>query len=281
MAEVSLKTPITVEEIVEEELYGVLLKSRIEPAALKAEAIKRKLRAAEDFYESDLETKFSPTRVFSGAFDRQNATTQEGKLGLPNDFDRIKDLEHPALDYEPWLWNGYQWGPLTLPFKPLRDISQVVLAYPATTPVFRIPKHWIKPDLRYGSLMLVPATAEASAFPLNRFVGRLIGGGLSIPRALYVDYTCGFTHAELLAHHENLLDGIRKRTLLMLGGIMSTTLTGGQTGGSLSMDGLSRSRSFGGKFGAYSAAIELAIEQEKEVRESWKRQNKGVPMVWT
>ncbi len=277
-----LKTPITVEEIQAEELYGVVVEARGEPGPLDAKAIKRKLRAAEDFYERRLAIRFKPTRVFSDIHARETFPSGNG-IGLPVPaFDPLNDIEEPAYDYDPGNWNEQRWGETRLNYAPVVEISQWVYAYPGTIPTFKMPPSWIKGDYQYGRLKIVPSSGQAIALRFNGFVASVATGGRGIPMSIFIDYVTGFaaTHEEakevLLAHHEDLLEGVRLRTLLMLGGILVNTRSGGTTGGSLGLDGMSRSRNFGGKFGAYSGMIELAIDREKEILRNWRGSHKGV-----
>jgi len=280
-AQAPLKTPITVEELASEELYGVLLKAAGETAALSGEALKRNLRAAEDFYERDLGIRFKDTRVFSGIFERQNAATQAAKLDLPGNYNPDDDLEQPALDYDPQMLRGGEWGPLTLYYRPARTISQVVFCYPGTDPVFKVPLHWIKPNLLHGQFRIVPGPGQAVITArFGSFFLSVAGGGQYLPQSIYVDYAIGFTAAELIARHADLLKGIRLRAIFTIFGIAGNALTGGSTGGGLSLDGLSHSRSFGGEFGPYSGPIKLFKAEEGEIRATWKRNVQGVPMAW-
>lgn len=276
-----LKSPITVEEIQSEELYGVVAQARGEAAPLDAIAIRRKLRAAEDFYENDLGIRFKPTRVFSDIHARANFPIGSG-IEVPGDYDPVTDIEEPAYDYDPGNWNELRWGETKLNYAPVIEITQWVYAYPGTSPTFRMPVTWIKGDYKFGRFKVVPAEGQAIALRFNGFVASVATGSRGIPMSIFIDYRTGFGRTDeeaknvLLNQHAELLEGVRLRTLMQLGGILINTRAGGMTGGSLGLDGMSRSRNFGGKYGAYSGMIELALAREGEIRRHWKRQNRGV-----
>ncbi len=279
----TLKSPITVEEILSEELYGVVAHARGEAAPLDAKAIERKLRSAEDFYERDLGIRLKPTRVFSDVQARKHFPSGAGlhfsEIDPP--FDPVADIEEPAYDYDP---GSRPWGETTLRYAPVVEIHRWVFAYPGTVPTFVVPPSWIKGDYKYGRFNLVPSSGTSVAFQFTGVAAAVATGHRAIPRSIFIDYTTGFgadvtqAHGVLQAHHEDLLEGIRLRTLLLLGGIIINTRSGGATGGSLGLDGMSRSRNFGGKFGAYSGMLELALEREGEIRRDWKRQERGVAL---
>ncbi len=279
-----LKSPITAEEIQSEELYGVVMQARGEAAPLDSKAIVRKLRAAEDFYESELGIRLRPTRVFSDIHARRHFPVGHGLRADDIDppFDPVEDLEEPAYDYDPGNWNEQRWGETRLNYAPVVEITRWVYAYPGTNPTFSLPLTWIKGDYKFGRFKIIPGEGQAIALRFNGFIASVATGSRGIPMSIFIDYVTGFgaTKSEsdryLLAYHEDLLEGLRLRTLLTLGGIMINTRSGGVSGGSLGLDGMSHSRNFGGKYGAYSGMLELAIAREGEIRRSFKRQNRGV-----
>jgi len=281
-AQFTLKTPIKVEEIKENELYGVLLKATGEPDAFDDGNITAELAAAEDFYERELQIRFRPTRVFSDVWGRQNgAFPSQSLLLLPDDYDPINDIDEPAYNYDQDFWDYGRWGELNLNWRPLRDVSQLVFAFPGTMPLYSPPRHWMRLDRKFGKLQLVPSSGQAIMAVFNQFLLSRVSGTRGLPQSIFIDYEVGFTPEELCAHHKDLLKALRLRTILSLGGVLTTIASPkGATSASLGMDGLSRSQSFGGKYGAYSGKIELAKEQEAQIFESWKRREKGVPLAF-
>lgn len=271
------KTGITAAEIKDHVLYGVLLKATGESAPLPDQAIENKIRAAEDYVARQLRIFWAPTRVFSDAERRASAPPP---LALPVDYDPNRDWSEPAYDYATDFWGYDRWGALKLRRYPVRSVSQIVFAYPQSTPVYKVPDSWIAVDRRYGLVRLVPG-AQATVYA--SFVGwfmNAILGGRGLPQSIYVDYTVGFTPEEVARDHADLLELVRIRTFILLAGSLSIVLTGGMASESLSVDGLSRSVSAGGKYGPYSGVVELLEQRERELLRTWEAAHKGIPMVF-
>lgn len=273
------KTGILVEELKSHELYGILIKASGESRPLPDEKILEDLYAAEDFYERDLQMRLSPTRVFSDVRGRNLFQDQSMHV---DDFDELVDIEEPAYDYEPNAWKGDRWAEFRLSFRPVREINRLVLTAPGAIKVHDVPLNWIALDKRYGILQIRPAEGPAV---LLTFTGSLLGlyaAGRALPQSIYVDYVTGYTPALLAAHHRDLLRGIRLKALLStmqsVAGLAAPA--GGAQSNSLSLDGLSRSKSFGGKWGPYSGAIEMALSEEAALRQGWKDKERGVPIAF-
>jgi len=270
MPETPGKTPITVDELMEEELYGLVLKARGEAAPLSPEAVARRLRAAEDFYEHSCHVFFGERRVKSNP----------GGRGIPAD---QYDVEEPAYDYPADFFHEGQWGYLTLNHRPVVSIDQFLISYPGvpSTSGFKIPVPWLQPDKQFGRVQIVPTTGETVTLAFTSWLLNTLGYGTGIPRVIFVDYTAGLSHAKLLRDHQDLLEGVRLRTFLTLMGIVSSIRTGGLGSQSLSQDGQSRTQSFGqGKWGPYSGPIELAMAREQEIRDSWRDTQQSVPIFF-
>lgn len=271
------KTGITVASIKASELYGVLGQAVGEAAPLSEETILQKLYAAEDFYERDLTLRWTPTRVFSTP---QTRAAHPEPLLRVTDFDPIADLGEAAYDYPRGHWEYERHGFLKLRQRPIRAITQVVFTWAGAHRLWAVPPEWIQSDARAGTINIVPTSGpEFAAVAFNSFLLMRLGSGFGLPHSIVVDYTVGFTPEELDWQHQDLLNGVRLRALLMLGGIVSTIASGGGMSQSLGLDGLSHARGFGGKYGAYSGAITLALEQEQEIRETWRAKERGVPMA--
>lgn len=271
------KTGITVESIKASELYGVVGQAPGEAQPLSDLTILQKLYAAEDFYERDLVLRWNPTRVFSTPQTR--AAHPDPTLRVP-DFNALQDLAEPAYDYPQDHWAYERHGYLKLRNRPIRSIERVVFTWAGAFPIWTVPAEWIQWDARAGSLNVVPTSGpNFTAMHFNAFLLQLLGGNRGLPHAIVVDYTVGFTPEELDWAHQDLLNGVRLLTLLLLGGIVSTIASGGGMSQALSIDGLSHSRGYGGKYGAYSGAMQLAIEQERQIRDSWRAKERGLAMA--
>lgn len=272
------KTGTLVEEIKDDFLYGILLKASGEPHPVSDGKILDDLYAAEDFYERDLQLRFRPTRVFS---DVQGRNTYPDPLMHVNDFDELEDIEEPAYDYERGMWTDARWAMIQLSWRPVREVTRVVLTAPGSFRVYEVPQNWLAVDRRYGTLQIRPASGPAVLVAFTGQLLGLIGAGRSIPQSIFVDYVTGFTPEILAAHHRDLLRGVRLRAVLStLQSVAGFATPAGAQSGSLSLDGLSRSRSYGGKWGAYSGAIELALQEEAGIREAWRSKERGVPITF-
>lgn len=261
----SFKTPLTVEAIRDSELYPILLKIGGQPEPLSESVIAQKLRAAEDFYERALEVRFSESRVVS----------DPGGRGLAAD---TYDVEIPAFNFPECHTFGYT----ELPYRPIRAVTQAFFAYPgapAIQPGFVVPNPWIRLDRRFGKLYFVPAGALAlNAAKMSGLIMSAIAYGQRIPMCFFVDYTCGFTSAELRHDHNDLLEAIRLRAALLILGIASAIRNRGLGSQSLSEDGLSQSQSFiTQKYGPYSGTVELWMKAEADLVQNWQRQERGIP----
>lgn len=266
------KTPITADEIMADDLYGVLIQARGEAQPLPVAVIDRKLRAAEDYYEHDLQLLFGEQRVASSPQARgltvSTATTA-------NDY----DVAEPAYDYDRRLFTEERWAYTQLSYRPVLSITRAFFAYPGMDPAqgWTIPPTWIQLDHKFGKFQLVPTKGDVAFLQLNAWIMSLLAGGRGVPMSLYVDYVAGLSHDDLLRHHMDLLEGVRLRTVLSTFGILSMALTRGLGSRSLSQDGQAKSESFVlGKYGPYSGQIQLAMEQEQAIRDAWKRSERGV-----
>ncbi len=275
MADRVSKTGIQTVDLLAEDLYGVLLKARGEPAPLPSTRIDKDLYSAEDFYENDLQTKLTETRVFSDAATRA-ALAPTNSLYISN-FNETIDIEESAYDYTDDLFrpNGFPRIPLT--WKPVRSLTQVVFTWPGWFKIWQVPPDWLKLDRKFGWFDIVPTSGPAVIMTFAGWLLGMLAGGRGAPQSIMVDYVTGFTPDLLAAQHQNLLKGIRLRTILSVFGIASAIAAPkGVQSQSLGLDGLSRSQGWSGKYGPYTGAILRAIEEEKDIRDGWRAKNKGL-----
>ena len=270
------KTGITAEEILSEDLYGVLVRASTETRDLSPAAVTKKIRAAEDFYEHSLNLFFEERRVAS------DPTMRPGGA-LPED---AYDVAEPAYDYPRDFFLHERNGYLDFRTRPVWSVSKLFFAFNGSPgAVFDFQKStpaWTRLDTKYGRLYLDPPV-NGSVGPLGPYGGFFlsrVAGGHGVPQSLYIDYVAGFGAQRLRRDHMDLLEGVRLRTLLLLFGILGNVRSKGLASQSLSEDGLSRSQSpQSGKWGPYSGAVELAIKSEADILDAWKRSERGIPMV--
>lgn len=139
-------------------------------------------------------------------------------------------------DYDPEFFVGEKWGFIVLRQKPLISVSLLRFVYPAPTIGFYdVPGDWLRVDLKYAHIRLVPASSPFVA-PLNAFILQALGGGRTIPFALQVTYVAGITDA--WGTYPEMIDAIKKMAVLKI-------LENGffPASGSISADGLSQSMS--------------------------------------
>lgn len=272
------KTPLTPSSLRECELYGVLLKAVGEPAAFSDECLQSKLFAAEDAYEKELGIVLGERRVFSDAQRRVGHRIPALRL---DDFDPSTDISEAAYDYPRELWDNERWAGTKLRRRPLREIHRVIFTWAGSDHVWTVPREWVVTDRRGGTFNITPSSGPAVLISFSAYLMTVLAGGRGLPHSIYVDYSVGLTADELCTDHYDLLEGIRLWALLSVYGPIGNIISFGGMGQSLSLDGLSHSRSFGGRWGAYSGVIELAMERERQIRQLLKDRFKGVPVVFT
>lgn len=261
------KTGLSPSDLKNGELYGVLIKASGEAKPLKDEVIARKIRAAEDFYETDLAIRLQQKKVAS---DPDIRGLVEG-----TDYD-LAEAAYP-LDANGFVGDTFCY--LRLNLRPVASISRLAFQLPGMRSAFVVPPDWIKLERKYGRIQLLPITGQfgVQLLQISSLGLTMLSAGRTLPQVIFVDYVTGFTTAQLQADHQNLLEGILLRASLLLFGIVGNVRSGGFQSGSLSEDGLSRSMSLpSGKYGPYSGAIELAKENEKDIRDSWRDHQQGV-----
>ena len=270
------KAGIDVEQLKCDELYGKLTTAAGEDLPYSDDNLLRKLYAAEDYYERDLNIRLQPTRVFSSPEKRTSGAGLDPSLRI-DDFDPIRDLAEPAYDYDRQLWAESRWALIKLRHRPVKKINQVTFTWVGKQSIWKVPEDWIQADLKFGTINIVPTSGPVVTMAFSAWFLSVLAGGRGLPHSLFIDYETGFSEDELCYHHQDLLEGIRLRTLLSTFGLLSTIRSGGVSGDSIGIDGLSHTRSYGGRFGAYAGEIEMARENERAIRDNWRRREQGVP----
>jgi len=273
------KSGLVVEDIKGNQLYGILLTARGEQKSYPDTEILRKIRAAEDFYEKNLNIFLGIKRIKCGAHERGVAIDPNAA---------IPEIEEPGYDYDRDWYLGDKWGGFKLRNRPVvpdpnapSGITQLFFAFPsAEQKLFNVPQQWLKVDFKNGQINVIPTNAAIYASFNAFFLSIASGGAYGLPKVIFVDYLAGYDPTRLRRDNADLLEGIMLRTLLFLGGIIGNVPFAGVGSTSIGLDGLSHSRGFaGGKYGRYSGQIQLAVEQEKEIRESFRAHEKSVIFV--
>lgn len=280
MADRIAKTGIGVDDLKSSELYGKLIQASNEETPFSDDEILRKLFAAEDFYEHDLQLFWQPTRVISAP--QLRALSIDPYVQLSPAYDPTVDMQGVAFDYEVGMFDEARWGDVQLDYRPIISVDKAFFWYPGTAvgSSWKVPLDWVRLDYRFGNLQLVPATGAMLQFlSLNSFVLSSLAGGRTVPQSIFVDYYAGFEAGVLEAKHQDLLEGVRLHTLLLLFGMISSVRSHGLGSASLSLDGGSQSNNYmAGRYGPYSAEVELALRNEADIRKVWKQTNEA-PIV--
>jgi len=271
------KTGLTVEELQQDDLYGVLVQAVGEAAPVSPAALHAKLRAAEDHYERRLQVYLGERRIASNARSRLGIG---GPVALTAD---DYDVDQVGYDFDSSRLQAPKWGQFKLAMRPVLSITRAFLALPSgslQTP-WIFPEGWLVPDYETGQIEIFPNGSAQSAIREQIFgmvTRHMYGAAQRWPKAFHVDYVAGITKKELRRNHMDLLEGIRLRTLLFSFGMLTTTRDGGGVGGkTISLDGLSRSQTLqSGKYGPYTGRIEQAIDREAEILSTWRDAEQGL-----
>ena len=246
------KIGIKVDEIKTDRVFGLLC--HLKPAThWSDEYIDRKIRAAEDDFEQALGVRLTPTIIKCE----------------PKADDTDFDLEEPAYNYDPYMFDGERWGWLQLRHSPVISVQRIVFAYPnPDQAVFTVPvsgdQSWLRLDKKYGRIQLVPSKQAAFA-SFNSHILSIFSGGRGIPQSIFIDYTAGFTDKQLTTDYSNVPECIKRSVVLS---IAADALTPGSF--SNSSDGH-----------AQTIAFELSKYRDDEARERRmiRERLKGIPLV--
>lgn len=184
-----------------------------------------KLLSSERDLQVALHIFFEPTEILP-----QSATQAEidALAGAPYH-------QEPGYDVPLSFFRDGRWGYTLLRYAPVKAVHSVRFVYPTPgNAVLDVPSDWIRCDLKYGHLQLVPTgAASIGAAPFAIFGGALFGRG-PVPQMMQVRYRSGIN----IADYPDILDLIKQKTMLSV--IDDLFLP---SSGSISADGLSESLS--------------------------------------
>jgi hypothetical protein len=195
--------------------------------ALSDEFLWGKLLAAEAEVKHSLRVPLRPTRFFP----RQPTPEQLAALpvGMPWEID-------PAYDYNPDNFSGDKWGYIVTRQKPVQSILGLKFVYPSPQQtIVDVPFDWIRADLRYGHVQLVP-TGTAYQTLLGGLFMSSLSGGKTLPFTVDLDYIAGLSN--VATEYPDLIDAVIKLAVVKIveDGFLPQS-------GSISADGLSQSMS--------------------------------------
>lgn len=147
--------------------------------------------------------------------------------------------QEPGYDYTPDLYSGPRWGFIEVRHRPIISITSISFTYPTPSDtLYTFPNDWIRPDLKYGVINLVPSQTAVQGVTLNAFVLSAFSGGLTVPLTLQIRYMAGLQNVRNGDNYRDLVDLIFKATSLS---ILEEQFI--PQSGSASVDGLSQSLS--------------------------------------
>jgi hypothetical protein len=185
-----------------------------------------KVLAAESETAHTLRVRLQPTAFFPTTPTDAQITALNS---MPWDID-------PAYDYDPAMFQGENWSFIAVRNKPIISVTSLNYNYPSENNFqYNIPLEWLKMDLKYGQIRLVP-TSNISLAMLGGFLIQLIGAGRVIPHIMNLTYVAGLTNAA--ATYPELVDVVLKTAVLKI--IQDAFIP---QSGSISADGLSQSMS--------------------------------------
>ena len=167
-----------------------------------------KLLSAESELQHDMRVFFTPRQVLPQfATPDQIAAAQAANPTIPI-------IMEPGYDYSPGLFNGESWGLINLRQAPIISVGAITFNYPLPTDIaYTIPPEWVRADLKYGSINLVPVAANTT-LPLNAYFLSVLGGGYTTPFLLQINYICGLANAK--QDYPELLNLIKRLAVCMV-----------------------------------------------------------------
>ncbi len=245
--------PLTAQYLRDRFLRGVPLEDkegRPYPEAYLEDALK----AAQAWFTRAFGVLFAPTRVVLGAVPQAR---------LPEDGLPILRGEGP--DYEPDAWKGDRWSILKLPYGPIREVRYVALGLggQALPPVLEFPREWWQVSRRRYALRLYPGWTSAQMVQLSGVWTGVVAGGRRIPNGWRIAYDAGF--GDVLEEEPDLAWAVAARAAILLLPTLAMLQEGAVASESVSVDGLSQSRSYpvsatSHRLSPYQSALEKELE---------------------
>lgn len=193
--------------------------------SLTTDYVVEKIQAAERDVKVALHVFLEPTEVLPHAANQ-------------SEIDAIVDYpvhQEPGYDVPMSFFRDGQWGFTVLRYPPVQAIHSVKFVYPTPdSSVLDVPHDWVRCDMKYGHLQIVPTgAASIGAAPFAIFGGALYGRG-TVPQMMQVRYRSGIN----INDYPDVLDIIKQKAVL---GVLDDQFLPGS--GSISADGLSQSLS--------------------------------------
>lgn len=209
-------------------LFGIDLREPTYGKFFQEDRVEELLRKAVDRFEQELQISI---------IKRHSVPNLDEPIKFVNDEVQIR--ENP---YDFHLRRSQNWFPIRLRHRPVLDVVSITLWY-GRQKFFEFPQEWIKVYHRTGDIRIVPAPLGIGAGIVGStifgFKGPLFVGWETIPGFIEVEYTHGFTEAQI---PENLVYHIYLDAAVAILNVLGDVyLPPGLAGQSVSIDGLSES----------------------------------------
>lgn len=245
--------PLTAAYLRDRFLRGIPLEDREGrpfPDAYLEEAIKD----AQAWFTRAFGVLFEPTRVVLG---------HVPEARLPQDGLPVIRGEGP--DYEPDAWHGDRWALMKLPYGPIREVHYVALGLGAnaTPAVLEFPREWWQVARKRYALRLFPGWTSIQMVQLAGVWTGVVAGNRRIPHGWRIAYDAGFQN--VAEEEPDLAWAVAARAVILLLPTLAMLQEGALGSESVSVDGLSQSRSYpvsatSHRYSPYQTALERELE---------------------
>ncbi len=193
------------------------------------------LREAHAFFTRKFGVLFRPTRVILGNVPPEQRPPPGGTEAV---------IETNGIDYDPQTWHADRWASIQLPFGPVHDIRfvGVGLGGQALPTIIHFPSDWWQLSERRYFLRLYPGFLSLQTFAASSFHLSIIAARRRIPNAWRIVYRAGFS--DVFNEEPDLARAIALQATILLLPTLAMLHSGSIVSESVSVDGLSQSRSF-------------------------------------
>jgi hypothetical protein len=178
------------------------------------------------------------------AFYQEHMDNAAAKIEEEADID-VTPKDHTAERHDYRATDYVQYGFLKLFRQPVLSVSEVRATYPTGQTIQTFPQEWIRVDLSGGQIHLVPTAGSLSQVVIGQggdFLPIIFSAIGFVPQLWEVDYRSGFDTTRV---PRPVVEALCKKAVIEILGIMADTIQPvGVQSGSVSVDGLSQSKSY-------------------------------------
>jgi hypothetical protein len=171
-------------------------------------------------------------------------------------------------DYDYTMWHGDKWAIMKVPFRPIKQLHYVAVSLGGTNQpaMMEFKEEWWRLDGRRNFLRLSPGFKNIAVSNLASIPLALLGGTRSVPQSWRIAYTAGFGDPQ--AEAPDLAWALGQAATIKVLPILASLLDrGGATSSqSVSVDGLSQSRSFpvsaqSHRYSPYQSSLQADVDK--------------------